>query len=75
MFEQISEIPEKKKSISSTIKKDLKRPDELSFRTESEKDFSLLHMANSLKDLVKEKKKELVVLDQEEKQIKEKSLE
>ena len=75
MFEQISEIAEKKKSISSSIEKDLKRSDELSFRAESEKDFSLLHMANSLKDLVKEKKKELVVLDQEEKQLKEKSLE
>ena len=37
--------------------------------------FLLLHMANSLKDLVKEKKKELGVLDQEEKQLKEKSLE
>ena len=75
VFEQISEIAEKKKSISSSIEKDLKRSDELSFRAESEKDFSLLHMANSLKDLVKEKKKELVVLDQEEKQLKEKSLE
>ena len=75
VFEQISEIAEKKKSISSSIEKDLKRSDELSFRAESEKEFSLLHMANSLKDLVKEKKKELVVLDQEEKQLKEKSLE
>ena len=75
VFEQISEIAEKKKSISSSIEKDLKRSDELSFRAESKKDFSLLHMANSLKDLVKEKKKELVVLDQEEKQLKEKSLE
>ena len=74
-FELISKIAEKKKSISSSIEKDLKRSDELSFRAESEKDFSLLHMANSLKDLVKEKKKELVVLDQEEKQLKEKSLE
>ena len=75
VFEQISEIAEKKKSISSSIEKDLKRSDELSFRAESEKDFSLLHMANSLKDLVKEKKKELVVVDQEEKQLKEKSFE
>ena len=75
VFEQISEIAEKKKSISSSIEKDLKRSDELSFRAESEKEFSLLHMANSLKDLVKEKKKESVVLDQEEKQLKEKSLE
>ena len=73
VFEQISEIAEKKKSISSSIKTDLKRSDELSFRAESEKDFSLLHIANSLKDLVKEKKKELVVLDQEEKHLKEKS--
>ena len=75
VFEQISEIAEKKKSISSSIEKDLKRSDELSFRAESEKDFSLLHKVNSLKDLVKEKKKELVVLDQEEKQLKQKSLE
>ena len=75
VFEQISKIAEKKKSISSSIKKDLKRSDELSFQAESEKDFSLLYMPNSLKDLVKEKKKELVVLDQEEKHLKEKSLE
>ena len=67
MFEQISNIAEKKKSISSFIEKDLKRSDELSFRAESEKHFLLLHMANSLKDLVKEKKKELVVVYQEEK--------
>ena len=60
VFEQISEIAEKKKSISSSIEKDLKRSDELSFRAESEKDFSVLLMATSLKDLVKEKKKELV---------------
>ena len=75
MFEQISEIAEKKESVSSSIEKDLKRSDKLSFRAESEKDFSLLHMVNSLKDLVKKKKKELAVLDQEEKQVKEKSLE
>ena len=75
MFEQISEIAEKKESISSSIEKDLKRSDEISFRGESEKDFLLSHMANSLKDLVKEKEKELVVVDQEEKQLKEKSLE
>ena len=75
MFEQISEIAEKKESVSSSIEKDLKRSDELSFRAESAKDFSLLYMVNSLKDLVKKKKKELVVLDQEEKQVKEKSLE
>ena len=67
MFEQISNIAEKKKSISSSIEKDLKRSDELSFRAESEKHFLLLHMANSLKDLVKEKKKESVVVYQEEK--------
>ena len=67
MFEQISNIAEKKKSISSFIEKDLKRSDELSFRAESENHFSLLHTANSLKDLVKEKKKELVVVYQEEK--------
>ena len=75
MFEQISNIAGEKKSISSSIEKDLERSDELSFWAESEKDFLLLHMANSLKDLVKEKKKELVVLDQEEKHLKEKSLE
>ena len=75
MFEQISEIAEKKESVSSSIEKDLKRSDKLSFRAESEKDFSLLHMVNSLKDLVKKKKKELAVLDQEEKQVKEISLE
>ena len=75
MFEQISEIAEKKESVSSSIEKDLKRSDKLSFRAESEKDFSLLHMVNSLKDLVKKKKKELAVLDPEEKQVKEKSLE
>ena len=73
MFEQVSEIAEKK--INSSIENDLKRSDELSFRAESEKDFSLLHMANSLKGLVKEKKMELVVFDQEEKQLKGKSLE
>ena len=39
VFEQISEIAEKKKSISSSIEKDLKRSDELSFRSKSEKDF------------------------------------
>ena len=42
MFEQISEIAEKKKSISSSIEKDLKKSDDLSFQAESEKDFSLL---------------------------------
>ena len=36
VFGQISEIADKKKSISSSIEKDLKRSDELSFRTESE---------------------------------------
>ena len=71
MFEQISNIAGEKKSISSSIEKDLERSDELSFWAESEKDFLLLHMANSLKDLVKEKKKGLVILDQEEKQLKE----
>ena len=72
----LSRSPRLLKSISSSIKKDLKRSDELSFQAESEKDFSLLYMANSLKDLVKEKKKEeLVVLDQEERQLKEKSRE
>ena len=60
MFEQVSEIAEKK--ISSSIENDLKRSDKFSFRTESEKDFSLLHIGNSLKGLVKEKKMELVVL-------------
>ena len=40
VFQQIFE---KEKSISNLTEKDLKR-------SESEKDFSLLHMANSLKD-------------------------
>ena len=74
LSEQIDEIAKKKKVLMSSIDKDIERSDVLSLQAEAEKDFSILHTANSLKDLVKKKREELNTLSREEKQLKEKTL-
>ena len=60
LLQQIDEITKKRSLLLTSIEKDIKRSDELSLQAEAEKDFSILHMSDSLKELVKQKHKELV---------------
>lgn len=71
---QVEEVAAKKKALLLSIEKDVKRSDKLALQAEAEKDFSVLHMSNSLKDLVKKKREELSGLTKEEQSLKEKSL-
>ena len=53
LLHQIHEIAKKKSLLLTSIEKDIKRSDVLSLQAEAEKDFPILHMSNSLKELVK----------------------
>ena len=74
ILDQMDDITKKMKATMSSIEKDIKQSDKLAIQAEAEKDFSVLDMANSLKQLVKEKCEELTVLSKEEKYLKETSL-
>ena len=70
LTEQI-EVITKKKNLISYIENDIKRSDKFAIQAEVE-NFSVLHMFNSLKELVKQKREELDALNKEEKILKEK---
>ena len=72
-MQQIDEITKKRSLLLTSIEKDIKRSDELSLQAEAEKDFSILHISDSLKELVKQKHKELSDLSEQEKKLKHKS--
>ena len=74
LAEEIEVISNKKKELISSIEKDDKRSDKLALQAEMGKDFSILHMSNSLKELVKKNREELNVLTKEEEKLKEKCL-
>ena len=65
--EKLREISLKKQKLSQSIEKDTVRADKFSLEAEHKKDFSLLHMGNSLKDVIKNNKEELKNLVEEEK--------
>ena len=73
LLHQIHEIAKKKSLLLTSTEKDIKRSDVLSLQTEAEKDFPILHMSNSLKELVKQKREELSDLSEQEKNLKHKS--
>ena len=60
----------KEQKLSPSIEKGTVRADTFSLEAEHKKDFSLLHMGNSLKDVIKNNKEELKNLV-EEKSLKE----
>ena len=73
LLHQIHEIAKKKSLLLTSTEKDIKRSDVLSLQAEAEKDFPILHMSNSLKELVKQKLEELSDLSEQEKNLKHKS--
>ena len=60
------DINSKRQKIMMCIGRDVKRSDELSLEAEEKQDFSLLHMANSLKDVIKQNNEKLCKLQEEE---------
>ena len=64
--EQLKDINSKRQKIMMCIGRDGKRSDELSLEAEGKQDFSLLHMANSLKDVIKQNKEKLCKLQEED---------
>ena len=64
---EISEVGTKKKCASISIKSDITKDNALALQAETEQVFSILHMFNTLKQLVQRKKDQLAELEKGEK--------
>ena len=53
-MQQIDEFAKKKNLLLTSVEKDVKGFDDLSVQAEAEKNFSIFHMSNSFKGLVKQ---------------------
>ena len=62
--EELKEIASKKVKLLSSIDADTTRVEKLSIEAEQNEDFSMLHMANSLRGVIKKNKQKLTELEE-----------